>query len=95
MTISFRHLRQGSSGSIEIAGSGIRAYDVLNYRREGDSPEEIAEAYSLPLAAVYEALAYACEHAEEMESIRTRDEQAYQKIMAGVPTELRDGGPLS
>ena len=92
MALTFQYLVEASSGAVEIAGSGIRAYDVLTYRREGDAPEEIAEAYALPLAAVYEALAYATEHPAEMTTLREREARDLQEIMDTVPTEVR-GGP--
>jgi hypothetical protein len=38
---------------------------------------------------VYEALAYAAEHPEEMEAIRQADEAAEQRMLARMPKHLR------
>ncbi|MFI5267714.1 MAG: DUF433 domain-containing protein [Chloroflexota bacterium] len=88
MAISFHYLAQNAKGTV-IAGRRIRVYDVLGYMHEGNAPEYIAENYNVPLAAVYEALAYAEEHPEEMTAISTREDTAYERILATVPPELR------
>lgn len=90
MAIAFQHLvYDEKKGVTKIAGRRIRVYDVLGYTHEGCSPAEIAEDYRLPLAAVYEALAYAEEHPEEMAALRAREDAAYERIMDQVPPELR------
>jgi len=72
-----------------VVGRRIRVYDVLGYTHEGNSPGEIAEDYDLALAAVYEALAYAEEHPDEMAAIRAREDAAEQEVLALVPAHLR------
>ncbi len=76
MAIQFRHLEQ-QNGETRIADHRMRAFDVLDIQRHGASPNEIAEDYSLPLGAVYEALAYAADHPEEMAAVEQRDRDAY------------------
>ena len=38
----------------------------------GDTPQEVAEEYTLDIAAVYQALAYYHTHEEELEAVRKR-----------------------
>jgi len=90
MAIAFKYLARAMTGAIEIVGRGIRAYDVLGYVSEGDTPQDIADNYELPLAAVYEALAYAEENSDEMAALRDREDKAYSAVMATMPVELRE-----
>jgi len=76
---------------MEIAGRGVRVYTVLGLRESCDTPEEIAGAYQLPLGAVYEALAYAADHPEEMEAIQRADDAVRRAILLNVPEEIRRG----
>lgn len=59
-------------GAARIDGTRIRVRDVVEKHIVlGYSPEGIAEAFNIPLAAVYEALSYYYQHAEEIrEEIR-------------------------
>ena len=70
MSIAFKHVIKTTDGDAEIAGRGIRVYTIFGLRESGDTPEVMAGAYRLPLGAVYEALAYAADHVDEMEAIR-------------------------
>ena len=90
MAIAFRHLGRSPKGVVEVAGRRIRVYDILGYTRVGQTPLEIAEDYRLPLAAVYEALAYAEDHANEMAAIAAREDAAHERALARVPADLRD-----
>ena len=74
MAIQFQHLEQ-AQGVTRLAGHRIRVLDVDNSRLSGLSPEEIATEYRLPLGAVYEALAYATDHPEEISHVRETEEQ--------------------
>jgi uncharacterized protein (DUF433 family) len=94
MAIAFQHLVKAPNGDVEIAHTGVRAYTVQGLRLAGDTPEEIAEAYDLPLGAVYEALAYAADHPEEMEAIAQADETVRLGILQRLPQELRSDSPL-
>src|SRR5579884_1962435 len=90
VAIAFKYLVWDDQKRVtKIAGRRIRVYDVLGYATYGDSPQEIAEDYRLPLAAVYEALAYAEEHPEEMAELEARQNEAYKKTWEHVPPELR------
>jgi uncharacterized protein (DUF433 family) len=89
MTITFRHLASGASGDTEIAGSGLRVYTVLNLYATGGSPEAIAESYGVPVAAIFEALAYASDHPEEMDAIRRADDAADDWSLTQLPEHLR------
>ena len=90
MTLAFQHLVTASNGDTKIAGKGLRVYTVLGLYETGDSAEYIADEYDVPLAAVFECLAYAADHPEEMEAIRRGDEEAEQQIVRGLPSQLRE-----
>jgi hypothetical protein len=51
--------------------------------------EYIAEQHDLPVAAVYEALAYAADHPDEMEAIRRADDAAAEQALNQLPEPLR------
>ena len=89
MAISFQHLAPNGKGVVVIAGRRIRVFDVLGYVREGSSAQQVPEDYNLPLAAVYEALAYAEEHPAEMAALRAREDEGYEDIMAQTSPEVR------
>ena len=89
MTLTFKHLITASNGDTEIAGKGLRVYTVLGLYEMGESAEYVADEYDVPLAAVYEALAYAADHPKEMEAIRQADEATEQQIIAALPEHLR------
>ena len=91
MTLAYKHLVQKPNGATEIAGRGVRVYTILGLRDSGDTPEVIAEEYRLPLGAVYEALAYAADHPEEMENIREAELAVQRRILTAIPEELRRG----
>ncbi len=91
MAIAFQYLVRIPNGDTEIVGSGVRVYTILGLRESGDTPEVIAKAYGLPLAAVYEALAYAEEHPEEMAEIRQAETAIERDYWMSQPEELRRG----
>ena len=91
MDLAYKHLVKKPNGATEIDGRGIRVYTILGLTESGDSPEVIAKEYRLPLGAVYEALAYAADHPEEMEAIRERELAVERKILLAIPEELRRG----
>jgi hypothetical protein len=55
----------------------------------GASAESLAEDRDLPLAAVFEALAYAYDHPDEMDKIPTADEEAEKYALSLVREDLR------
>ncbi|HYU20331.1 MAG TPA: DUF433 domain-containing protein [Chloroflexota bacterium] len=91
MAIAFRHLVRMPNGDTEIEGTGLRVYTVLGLRQAGDTPEEIADAYRLPLGAVYEALAYAADNPDEMDAIGQAEAKIERAWLMGLPEELRRG----
>jgi uncharacterized protein (DUF433 family) len=95
MAIAFAHLVKSANGETRIAGRRITAYDVLCRQQLGETATAIATSYELPLAAVYEALAYALDHPAEMARVRGADEAAHQHALAGVPTDAGRGTALS
>lgn len=89
MSLSFKHLVKAAGDDAKIAGTGVRVYTLLAAYEIGEAPEYIAEQRDLPLAAVFEALAYAAEHPEEMEAVRREDEAAERRVIAHLPKGLR------
>jgi len=91
MAIAFRHLITKPDGTTEIADRGIRVYTIHCLREQGDTPERMAAGYDLALGAVYEALAYAADHPEEMQTIRREEAAIEREILGKLPPELTRG----
>ncbi|MBM2812101.1 MAG: hypothetical protein HW416_2860 [Chloroflexi bacterium] len=89
MTLAFQYLATDPNGDTEIAGHGLRVYTVLGEYEMGMSAEAIADEADIPVAAVYEALAYAAENSDEMAAIAQADDAAYVGWMNGLPGPLR------
>jgi uncharacterized protein (DUF433 family) len=89
MTTTYLHLDRKETGAMKIVGTRLRVYTILGDYEMGYSPEYIAEESNVPLAAVFEALAYAYDHPEEMEAIRQADEAAGEWIDSQLPEHLR------
>ncbi len=74
MKLAYKHLetKKGITQKpvTEITGTGIRVFDILGLYEAGDTPEGMAEGYGIPLSSVFEALAYAHDHPEEMAALR-------------------------
>lgn len=65
------------SGKPRIAGTRITVADVaMLYLKMGQSLEEIAGKYQLPLAAVYAAMAFYYDHRQEIDQ-RTAQAEAF------------------
>lgn len=65
------------SGKPRLAGSRITVADIATmYLRMGQSLEEIAGTYKLPLAAVYTAMAFYYEHRQEIDQ-RTAEAETF------------------
>jgi uncharacterized protein (DUF433 family) len=94
MAIAFKHLAKRPDGRTHIAGRRLTPYDMLCQRELGETPETLAEEYDLPLAAVYEALAYAFDNPDEMERIREADNAASREVLLAIPEHLRRGIPI-
>lgn len=69
------------SGSARIEGTRVRVRDVVEKHIVlGYSPEDIASAFNLPLAAVYEALSYYYEHSGEIQEEIRKDKEFVEKF---------------
>jgi len=90
MAIVFEHLVKAPNGETHIAGRRLTAYDIMCQYELGRTPEDIAQSYDLSVAAVYEALAYAFEHPDEMERIRKADDAAHQRVIDQLPEQVRE-----
>lgn len=87
MTLAFQHLAPDQHGDMAISGRRLRVYTILGEYEMGMSAEAIAENAEIPVAAVYEALAYAAEHPDEMEAISRAEDEAYIAWMNALPDE--------
>lgn len=89
MAIAFTHLVRTPDGDAEIGRTGVRVYTIQGLLESGDTPDEIAAAYQLPIGAVYEALAYAATYPEEMEANEKADDAVRRQILLSIPEELQ------
>ena len=78
-------------GKPRITGTRITVADiVLMHRRLGRALEEIAGTYDLPLAAVYEAMAYYYDHKDEIEQSLDEEEALAEAFKKNNPSRLRE-----
>jgi uncharacterized protein (DUF433 family) len=89
MTMSYKHLATGHNSHTVIAGTGLRVYTIFGLYEMGDSAERIADGYNVPIAAVFEALAYAADRPDEMDAIRQADEAVDERLLNELPEHLR------
>src|SRR5438105_3353417 len=90
MVIAFKHLAKRSDGRTQIVGRRLTPYDMLCQHELGDTPETLSNEYDLSLAEVYEALAYAFDHPDEMAAIREDNRAAARESLKYVPEPLRE-----
>ena len=77
-------------GRPRIADTRLTVADVvLMYRRLGQSLEEIAGKYDLPLAAVYAAMAYYYDHQAEIDHSIAADHAFAEAFRNSNPSPLR------
>jgi uncharacterized protein (DUF433 family) len=77
-------------GKPRISGTRITVGDiVLMHRRLGRALEEIAGTYDLPLAAVYEAMAYYYDHKEEVDHSLDEEDGLAEAFKKNNPSRLR------
>lgn len=77
--------KEGTCGGVPILeGTRVRVSDVaVHYDFKGESPEQVAEEFSLSVADVFSALTYYFEHPNEIrEEIKDR-EDFFRQIMNG------------
>ncbi|MBI1935336.1 DUF433 domain-containing protein [Candidatus Woesearchaeota archaeon] len=69
------------SGSPRIAGTRVRVRDIVEKHIVlGYSPEEIADAFDVSLAAVYDALSYYYGHAADVQEELRKDMEFVDKF---------------
>jgi len=77
-------------GKPRIAGHRISVQDVVIWHNEtGHSVEQIAEDYNLSLADVYAALAYYCDHKEEVDRAIVEGEKFVEEMKKQYPSKLK------
>lgn len=75
-------------GDPRIEDRRIGVYHVYQrYVDGGETPEEIASGYDIPVAAVHAALAYAFSNVEEMRAIEERNRELRETSDRIVPGE--------
>ena len=78
-------------GKPRIAGTRITVADiVLMHRRLGRALEEIAGTFDLPLAGVYEAMAYYYDHKDEIDRSLDEEETLAEAFKKDNPSRLRE-----
>lgn len=81
--IDYRNIEKDTArcgGQPVVAGTRIRVATILSCYRQGMSVEEILQQYSpLKPADVHDALAYAYDHMEEIESDLAADDESVVK----------------
>ncbi len=95
MAIAFKYLAPDEHGDIEIAGTGVLVFSLFAQNQLGQPPEQLVEGFRLPLAAVYEALAYAAEHPDEMEAIRRANDEIGARVLSEAREKMRNRLALS
>ena len=90
MAIAFKHLTKRADGRTHIVGRRLTPYDMLCQYELGLDPEKLAEEYDLSMAEVYEALAYAFDHSDEMAALREYNRSAARDSLKYVPEHLRE-----
>lgn len=92
-TISTEHITKTSGicgGRACIAGHRIRVADIVAWHeKRGYCPEEIVEMFSgITLADVYDALAYAFDHRQEIETDWRATEEWGDWLKSNVPSKI-------
>jgi uncharacterized protein (DUF433 family) len=79
------------AGKPRIAGTRITVADiVLMHRRLGRALEEIAGTFDLPLAGVYEAMAYYYDHKDEIDRSLDDEQAVAEAFKQQNPSRLRE-----
>lgn len=74
-------------GKARITGTRIAVSDIVIWHfRQGESLDEIAVTYDLPLAAVYAAIAYYFDHKNEIDTEIENGRLYYEKMKATTPS---------
>lgn len=74
-------------GKARITGTRITVSDVVTgHFRLGESLDEIAVTYDVPLAAVYAAIAYYLDHKDEIDSEIENNRLFYEEHKAKTPS---------
>jgi len=82
--VTFQYVLRAPDDDAKIVGTGIRVHTIQVAYAMGEPAEYIAEQRDLPVAAVFEALAYAEEHPEEMEAWERENDAVEQLAMSGM-----------
>lgn len=78
-----------AGGKPRIAGHRITVQNiVIWHERMGQSADEIAAEYDLPLADIYAALAYYFDHRDEIDQSITEDAAFVKALRQSTPSRL-------
>ncbi len=71
--------RAGVDGNLYIGKSRVTLETIVLKWRAGDRPEQLHEGFpSVPLAAIYGAIAYYLAHQEQLDRLFSENEKQYQ-----------------
>lgn len=91
---TYRHIETTPGvrgGKPRISGTRITVADVaILHRRLGQSLEEIAGDYELPLAAVFAAMAYYHDHREEIDRSIEDEKALGERLRQSNPSPLQE-----
>ncbi|MBS1262948.1 MAG: hypothetical protein MAG715_00113 [Methanonatronarchaeales archaeon] len=74
-------------GKARVKGRRISVYQIGEMVIEGGfSPERVSDELDLSLGEVYTALAYYYEHPDEVEEVRERRQEYFEKLREGSPS---------
>ena len=80
----YRHILMMKDGLAMIAGTKIKVEYVVSMTQQGESPEDICEAYAhndLTLGQVHSALAYYYDNKELVEGLREEGERMVEELV--------------
>ena len=86
-------LSEREDGTIHLIGSRVTLDTLVACYQQGDSAEEIAEAYpSLTLGQIYGVIAYYLEHQDSVHYYLRRRETSAQEVHARIESEFPTTG---
>ena len=70
-------LRMDEHGVIRVSGTRVTLDSIINYYRQGESPEDLHEGFpTVPLTDIYSIIAYYLVHRDELDAyIKSRAEE--------------------
>ena len=84
--VAVGHIEVDAKGVARIAGSRLQVKHIAVYAQEGQTPEQIREAYPfLTLGEIYAALSFYYDHKAEIDAEIRRDEEEIERLRREAP----------